>query len=155
MVSTLFALFVSFTIISILIVLSFMKTFKVAIMTILYYEERTRQHKNIKILSPTKQPLLSQNIKYALLALVTIVIIAGTLLTTTIKTKTDNVINNAYEYIEQVKAGQDFTPTDLQKMKDMEPKEFVQTIVTHETSSSTLDTIEKFVFTVIAYLIIR
>jgi len=155
MISTLFAFFISFTIISILIVLSFMKTFKVAIMTVLYYKERTRQHKNINTLSTTKQPLLSKNLKAAFISIIAIVIIFGTVLTTTIKTKTDNIINNTSEYIKQIKSEQPITPAEIKAMKNMEPVKFIQAIINHESPTSTLGTIEKFVLIFLAYLIIK
>jgi hypothetical protein len=155
MISTLFAFFISFTIVTILVVLSFLKTFKVAIMTILYYEERKRQKLPINKLKNQKQPLLSKKINYAILTLLTITVIAGAALTTTIKHKTDTLMNNAYEYIEQVKQNNSFTPEDIEQFKNMKPQEFVMTILEHETQSNTLDTIEKFVFTFVAYLMIK
>ena len=156
MISTLFAFFISFTIVTILVVLSFLKTFKVAIMTILYYEERRKQNLPLQILKNKKRPFLSKKISYAIITLLTIITLAGAALTTTIKYKTDILINNAYEYIEQVKQNNSFTsPEDIEQFKNMKPQEFVMTILEHETHSSTLDTIEKFVFTFVAYLMIK
>jgi predicted PurR-regulated permease PerM len=124
-------------------------------MTILYYEERKRQILPINILKNKKQPFLSKKISYAIITLLTIIILAGAALTTTIKYKTDILINNAYEYIDQIKQNNSFTPEDIEQFKNMKPQEFVMTILKHETQSNTLDTIEKFVFTFVAYLMIK
>lgn len=153
MISTLLAFFISFTIISILIVLSFMKTFKVGIMTILYFEERKRQQLPIEKKKKEKQPLLSKNIYLSLATLLVITTIFGALITTTIKTKTDNVISNANEYIEQVKETQEISNISTDQIKDMQPKEFIETILPQDTSA--IDTIETFIFTFLAYIIIK
>lgn len=154
MVSTLLAFFISFTIVSILVVLSFMKTFKVSLMTSLYYEERTRQKRKIITYSKERQPLLSKNIYLALAAIFSIIIIAGAFLTTTIKTKTDHVIHNASEYIDQItENGELSNINDIDQIKNMEPRELITTMLSQETS--TISTIEKFVFALLAYLIVK
>ncbi len=154
MVSALLAFFISFTIVSILVVLSFMKTFKVSLMTSLYYEERKRQKRKIIQYSKEKQPLLSKNIYLALTVIFSIIIISGTFLTTTIKTKTDHVINNASEYIEQITENGDFSNiNNIEQIKNMGPRELITTMLSQETS--TIGTIEKFVFALLAYLIVK
>lgn len=154
MISALLAFFISFTIVSILVVLSFMKTFKVSLMTTLYYEERKQQKRKIIKYSKEKQPLLSKNIYLALSVILAIIIISGAFLTTTIKTKTDHVIHNASEYIEQItENGEISNINNIEQIRDMKPRELITTMLSQETSA--IGTIEKFVFALLAYLIVR
>ena len=154
MISTLLAFFISFTIVSILVVLSFMKTFKVSLMTVLYYQERNRQKRKVIKHSKKKQPSLSKNIYLALTIIFSIIIIAGAFLTTTVKTKTDHVINNASEYIEEITESGEFSNiNNIEQIQDMGPRELITTMLSQETS--TIGTIEKFVFALLAYLIIK
>lgn len=148
-ISTILPFFIAFTIISILIVLSLLKTIKVSLMTVLYYEERNRQNKDIVIHTDTKQPRLSRNIYHALLAIFVIAFIGGAIITSSVKPKTNHVMNNAHDYIEQVKKEQTILTTIQSKDIDI-PKLAKKTL---EKRSSTMDMIEKVIFTYLAYII--
>jgi len=137
------AFFISFTIISILIALSFFKTFKISLVTTLYFEKRPNE---ITIFNKTKQPLLSKKFSYALAFIVTIAFIGVFLLTTSIKTKTDNVIQNAEEYAEEIKERGILIPEDLT----------IEKLINEAISQdgSTLETIENLVITYFVFLVI-
>jgi hypothetical protein len=144
------AFFVAFTIISILIILSALKTFKTSIMTTLYFDERKRQKKKITIYNNIKQPLLSKNIKKALLTITMIAFLGGILITTTIKTKTDTIIINTQEYINQAKAN---NKESFQNIENITLEDILKKSMTKD--NSTLNTIENIIFTLFIYFTIK
>ncbi|XLQ19680.1 MAG: hypothetical protein ACKUBY_03745 [Candidatus Moraniibacteriota bacterium] len=149
-ISIAFAFFIAFTIMSVLIMLSMFKTLKVSLMTILYYEERKRQNKHIEMKHAQKQPLLSKNIYMALITILVIALFGGVFITTTIKTKTDLIITNAQAYIEEVRENNTLHEIDIENIN-------LQYILKESISNdtSTLETIERVIFTFLAYIIIK
>ncbi len=148
-ISTILPFFIAFTIMSILIVLSLFKTIKVSLMTILYYQERNRQNKNAITDANTKQPRLSKNIYLAFIAIFVIAFVGGIIITSSIKPRTTYVINHAPDYIQQVKKEQ--TLLNVIRSKDVDIPKITQETLTNKKSS--LDIIEKVIFTYLAYII--
>ncbi|MEN8252550.1 MAG: hypothetical protein ABFQ53_03155, partial [Patescibacteria group bacterium] len=147
-VSSTVAFFIAFTIISLLITLSILKTVKISLMSIIYFEERKRQGKSVSTETNQKQPLLSKNIYLALIAIFTIVFIGGAILTTTIKTKTDTITQNTTAYIEELRENNTLQNTTLE---DINLQYVIREVTMNE--SSALEIIESIIITFFAYII--
>ncbi len=145
-ISTILPFFISFTIMSILIVLSLFKTIKVSLMTVLYYQERNKQNKDIIIINkPIKQPLLSQNVHLAFLVILIItILISSTIIISSIKSKTIYIVNNANSYIEQTKK-EDVLFNTIQS-KNINISKFTE-------KKSTISIIEEMILTYLAYIV--
>ena len=148
-ISTILPFFIAFTIMSVLTVLSLFKTIKVSLMTILYYQERNRQNKNIVVHVPTKQPKLSKNIYLAFLAIFVIAFIGGLIITSSIKPRTTYIISHASDYIQQVKKEQMLL--NIIQTKDIDISKLAQATIKNKRSS--LDMIEKIILTYLAYIV--
>ncbi|PID52584.1 MAG: hypothetical protein CR972_01095 [Candidatus Moraniibacteriota bacterium] len=142
-VSLAISFFIALIIMSIFILLSLFKTYKSCLMTILYYQQRKKQNKTITILSKEKQPLLSKNITLALSVIICFVLISGTILTTSIKSRTDMIFETASNYAYTQKN----SISDFDNINDISLEKTTQNFLSQD--SRTLHTIEDIVF---AYL---
>ncbi len=144
--SFIFAFFVACTIVSIVIFLSLFKTFKSSMMTILYYQQRKQQRKNITILPDNHPPLLSHNVTLALCVLITIIMIGGGLLTTSIKLRTDAIILHTTENTQPDDILSHVTPPhDM-----LTHEELIHQL--HSRNAESLHTVEKIVLTYLIYI---
>lgn len=141
------AFFISLTIVSTLLILSFMKTFKISLITTLYYHERKRQNKPTLITpSPKKRFSTAVSFRKTIVLLTAALLIASTLLTTSIKNKTDTIIANAEKYVTSA----EFTPTSL------DAEELHETIIpAHDDDRKLTESVSRIVFSIFALIILE
>ena len=144
LISFAIAFFIASTIVSILIILTLLKTFKSSIMTVLYYQQRKQQKKEVNILKKDSQPYLSKKVPAAVFVLFFIIFIGGTILTASIKTKTDGIITKTTDYIEREHI------TKIIDVEDISLEEMIKSFLSQD--KKTLDTVEQIVFTYLFYI---
>lgn len=141
------AFFISFTIIAIVLVLSIIKTFKVSLITNLYYAERFRQGKDVLIQSSPKKKLsTTASFRKTVLIIIILLLISSSVLTFSIKQKTDTILYNAESYI----TSEEFAPIEFNK-------DSIYELInkTQEDHSSLRDTVSNIVFSFFALSIVE
>lgn len=146
--STFTTFFVAFTIVSVFIILSALKTFTMSMLTTLYYTERKNQQKKITIHKQKNQPLFSQNLILTVTLITSIALICGILLTSTLKTKINTIINDTQNYITQINSNQIPIYTTINENN-------IKKSITDAQSQnlSTFKKIEKIILSLFAYSI--
>lgn len=149
-ISTAIAFFIAFTIISVLVALSLLKTFKSSLMTLLYYQEHREQKRKITIYPPNKQPFLSKKPRVAILVILISVLAGGIIISTSIKSKTDKIMHNAQIYIEENKE-QSSQAEASEKKLDLQ--EIIKESISNKNSP--LDAIEDIVFAYFTLILVK